>query len=179
MSQYHYRNMMTIFIHAYIHTNIYIYSIIQNDLNPGKFYFDPKLEKKMLIRVWTMNSICKTEYVCVCVSTFICINITWATTVLTADVWKAMTECKSSFPFLENGEEAAELRSPENSVSPLLLTCTYTTQHNTTTQNQSINFQIKAEMYCNETEIDSENRSTWREELATDRAAEAIAAEEN
>lgn len=90
-----------------------------------------------------------------------------------------MTECKSSFPFLENGKEAAELRSPENSVSPLLLTCTYTTQHNTTTQNQSINFQIKAEVYCNETEIDSENRSTWREELATDRAAEAIAAEEN
>ena len=37
---------------------------------------------------------------------------------LTAEVWKAMTEWKSSEAFLERGRYPDELRKPENSENP-------------------------------------------------------------
>lgn len=48
---------------------------------------------------------------------------------LTAEVWKATMEMKSSEVFLENVRQADELRRPANSENPLpLLACKFSSQ---------------------------------------------------
>lgn len=47
-------------------------------------------------------------------------------TKLTAEVWKATTETKSSDVFFVKGRKADELRRPEKSVNPFPLACIIT-----------------------------------------------------